>query len=120
MPYWMDAQVVGATTTFFWDPSVDLQGDAVHYELYFANDPALLPQTPSDAVDAGVTHHTVNIAAGIYPSYAISTPAVGDWYLKIFAIDESAPSERWQIAFDSYWDQANDLLYHGVRRFIVN
>ena len=118
MPYWMDARIEGATTTFSWDTATDLQGDAVHYELYLAEDPALLPLAPGAAITAGVTHYRVDIADGEYPRYAISTPAPGSWYLKILAIQSDATA-HWQIAFDSHWDQASDTLYHGVRAFSV-
>ncbi len=87
---------------FSWDPSHDLQGDALTYDLVVARDPAL---TDVIAEKKGLleTNAVLPVPAGTYFYTVTIRDATGEW----------------QIPFTNYFDAAADRAYHGVERFAI-
>lgn len=110
MPFWLSAHGIqtsaGNKIELNWDPSVDLQGDAVTYTLQVAKDP--------NFVSLALPPVTVAQQGGEFPSYAIPMLPNGNYYLKVTARDSKGNT---QIAFNNV--DVGTAHYFGVLAFAV-
>ncbi|RUM92879.1 MAG: hypothetical protein DSZ28_09145, partial [Thiothrix sp.] len=77
-----------------WEPSFDLQGDNVTYDLEISDSPQFEPSNIQfEAKGLTTTHY--------------STPWMlpqGDYYFRIIARDSANPQENWQPGLEKYDD----------------
>ncbi|MGE5397282.1 MAG: CotH kinase family protein [Chitinophagales bacterium] len=84
-----------------WDPSFDIQGDDLFYEIQIASDP-------------GFTR-VIHKAQTPQIKYAFSMLPAGTYYWKVVVHDSKGHT---QIAFDDFQDDSGNI-YHGVKSFRV-
>jgi spore coat protein H len=97
MPFWLgDPEGTTGAKRFTWDPAVDLQGDAVSYDL-------LIGKTPTFAEGDAVVKQT-----GLKEtSFTVSDKlAPGTYYWRVIARDAKDPAKNWQISL-TQWDSAD-------------
>ncbi|MEE8104072.1 MAG: CotH kinase family protein [Planctomycetota bacterium] len=111
MPVFMSDNVVGADVLFRWDESFDLQGDGLTYDFQLATSPEF--DAPS------IVTESLGLVDTVTYSYPVASLAPGTYYYRVIVRDDKNPSENWQIAFDSYWDEQADKVHFGVRRMVV-
>ncbi len=93
-----------------WEAAVDLQGDAVSYDV----DIATMPGFAEDSIKFSIRNLT---------NSSYSTPwmlARGDYYLKITARDSAYPTENWQVAANEYYTEGPSKTHYGVVAFSVD
>ena len=111
MPFWMsDPDLYDGTIHFWWSKSVDLQGDSVSYDLEIATSPDFRPAT--------VVHQVYGLGVSHY-EFRWNLPP-GEYYYRVIARDSADPEQHWQIAFNQFYDESDDLEYHGVEAFRVD
>jgi len=111
MPVYMSDTVDGADIEFRWDASYDLQGDGLTYDFQLSSTPDF---EPGDIIAQSLG--LVNTVTHRVPT--ASLPA-GTYYYRVIIRDTKNPAQNWQIPFDSYWDEAEDKTYFGVRRMVI-
>jgi spore coat protein H len=106
MPFFLGTPLVGEGSMMFnWDRAVDLQGDAVKYDLQIST-------TPDFATLAFErTGHSE-----ILMMVNEDLPA-GTYYWRVTARDAKDPTNNWQVAFDEVRKDAT--RYMGVGTFVV-
>ncbi len=110
MPFWQyEPELEGETLRFWWDRSVDLQGDGVGYDLEIATTP--------DFSETTLVHRVTGLDVNRY-GFRWNLPA-GEYYYRVIARDSADPEQHWQIAFNSYRDEVTGREYHGVTPFRV-
>ena len=111
MPFFQSATTSAGQLVLGWEPSVDLQGDAVSYTVQVASQPdfATVSSSSLKVNQTGLTTTSVSVPA---------LPA-GTYYMKVVATDSKGHS---QIAFDTTVDTTTtgSTKYFGVLKFVVN
>lgn len=101
MPFWQAAEIVNGKLVLTWDQSVDLQGDAVTYEVKIARQP--------DFAAGSIILHQVGVTGtrlenGLLPN--------GIYYIKVVASDDKGNTQE---AFDRI--DASGRAYFGTVRY---
>lgn len=100
MPIWLgEPSYSGGAVTLFWDPSFDLQGDGLRYDLLVGDTPSL----SNLRVERRELSETSAELVGLGP---------GTYYWTVRVLD---PDGDWQSPFDLL--EEGGLRYDGVRRF---
>ena len=111
MPFHMDTPYIeGDEIVFAWEPSVDLQGDSVTYDLEISSSYNFEPSQ----IKFSAKNLTTN---GFRVKWML---AKGDYYFRIIARDSANPQENWQNSFEEYYDSVADHTAYGVDNFHVN
>jgi spore coat protein H len=109
MPVWLGTPERRSGRVYFeWDPSFDLQGDGLRYDLRVSRSPGF---RSADIVLnrrglSGTTASTSSLSPGRY-------------FWQVIIRDDDDPTEHYQLPFDEYFDEAADKLYVGVAEFEV-
>lgn len=103
MPFWQAANPVAGKLLLTWDSSVDLQGDAVTYDVSIASQP--------DFTDAGILRHASGVTG---TSLEVDPLPNGTYYMKVVASDNKGNTQQ---AFDR--TDENGGAYFGVYKFTV-
>ena len=109
MPYWQSYRYENNDLVLVWEEAVDFEGDAVVYDLYLAKDPQMqelvFSRTGLDSGDYNITSWgEISFDTGL------SLPP-RTYFMKVVARERD--SNRYQIAFDKYFDD-DDTPYYGV------
>jgi len=95
MPFEIDpARIDSQNIVFQWEPSFDLQGDNVTYDLEISDSPQFEPSN-------------IQFEAKGLTTTNYSTPWMlpqGDYYFRIIARDSANPQENWQPGLEKYDD----------------
>ena len=107
MPFFQSTNTSAGQSVLTWEPSVDLQGDAVSYSVQVATQPDFtnVPSANLKVNKTGLTTTSVSVPA---------LPA-GTYYMKVVATDSKGNQ---QIAFDTTVEGTSK--YFGVLKFVVN
>ncbi len=111
MPFFQSATTSAGQLVLGWEPSVDLQGDAVSYTVQVASQP--------DLASVSSTNLKVNQTGLTITSVSVPALPAGTYYMKVVATDSKGHS---QIAFDTTVDTTTtgSTKYFGVLKFVVN
>lgn len=111
MPVFTDTVDFENEVEIRWDPSFDLQGHGLTYDIAIATHPAFAPE------------HIVAEANGLVDvtrtRFSRTVVTDGVYFLRVVVRDTADPVNHWQVSYDSYWDQVEDKVHFGVRRFEV-
>lgn len=103
MPFWQAANPVAGKLLLTWDASVDLQGDAVTYEVSIASQP--------DFASPSILRHALGVTA---TSLEVEPLPNGTYYMKVVASDSKGNTQQ---AYDR--TDENGRAYFGVYRFTL-
>jgi hypothetical protein len=107
LPVFMGAISPGPATTIGWDPSFDLQGDALVYDLDVSKTAAFA------AADIVVERHGLAVT-----SASIGQLPAGAYFARV-TIREAANASHWQSGFGYYWDDTARRIVYGITPFTV-
>ena len=111
MPFHMDTPYIeGDEIVFEWEPSVDLQGDDVTYDLEISTSYNFEP----NQIKFSVKNLTTN---GFRTKWMLPK---GDYFFRVIARDSANPQENWQNSFEEYYDKVADHTAYGVDNFHVD
>jgi spore coat protein H len=102
-------QLKGENIVFEWEKAVDLQGDAVTYDLEVSESFRFEPESIKMVVKDLQTN-----------SYSTKWKLPdGDYYYRVIARDVTNPTEYWQGAFEEEYDRPSDYTAYGVTDFTI-
>jgi hypothetical protein len=108
MPFFLGTPLVGEGTVLFtWDPSEDLQADAITYDLEISTVP---------------TFASLIFERKDYTSTLLRVEQeldAGKYFWRVIARDAKDPTVNWQLPFDNLWNEEDDTIYLGLGTFQV-
>ena len=105
MPVWLGEPIPeGTDWHLYWDPSYDLQGDPLRYDLRLGNTPDLIaPLLERPDLEE--------------PNLLLPALGPGTYYWTVDVRDTKDPVNHWQQPFDRL--ELNGAIYDGVRTFTL-
>lgn len=110
MPMFTDTADRGDQIEFRWDPSFDLQGDPIVYDVVVSSTAGFEPEN--------ILLEQLGLSDTTSYRHAKSAFAPGEYFLRVTVREAGDPTSN-QVAFGSYWDQVADVVYFGIRPFTV-
>jgi len=102
MGFWIrKAELANNKLSVKWEPSYDLQGDAITYDVEISK---TLDFAAPTVIARGLTVTELD--------YNWNFPASPFYYVRVLARDSANPQQHWQVAFNEY--VSHEREYHGV------
>jgi spore coat protein H len=95
---------------FTWSESEQLLGRSFTYDFELSSSPSFEDGTILEK-RSGLSQLDLELSP---------LPPAGTYFFRVFIRSSETPKTNWQLPFDTYFDDANELRFRGLKAFSIN